>query len=625
MDKLCVLELSDCSKLSDIYPPFFVNLSSLQDIDLSATNLKTIPSFSEFKNLRKLKVCNCDSLDKLEGLESLATLEFLDLSDSTGLKELNSLENLSKLKELNLSKTQISSLPSFPENSNLQILTLKDCSLLILVKSLQVLSKLQKLDLSGCVSLTHMEDKLLEKLTQLRDLNLSGTRLQISPSLSKLKNLEIICFRNCKELSEIPGLDRLTQLQQLDLSGSAAKEIPFEKLSNLQYLGLENCLNLVKFQIDGFSEHGSDGFLFQGSSFPRMKLLEPPVMEHVQISNLGGTSEIEPHDDNKWRVSCWFPGKAFRISMGTTQFMFMMKNKSISRKKLNEFHFALHPAAEKATYGDQHIRKNELRFRENYTAALLKGSDQEDMCGSLEILGKLHSFPVGFTTAIHQFKRIFLISNASPNKSIPLITENIKGMELFWVEEDDKLEAKDQNPSGNEASSSDSEVIFSNIIKDTSFGNLKFMYLEHCQAHYIGSSPKFLVNLEILQIKNCKALKKLFKEVAELPKLKSLQLWALPELDEISCIMPLLNTLDVGECPRLKNIFSSASPVKNIKVLRIRFCAALEKICEDEEPKLSELQTLHLWDLPKLVSIGKKLATPQKHYIRGCPKLIQKI
>ncbi|KAG9134332.1 hypothetical protein Leryth_016220 [Lithospermum erythrorhizon] len=639
MEKLSVLDISDCRKLNDIYQPFFVKLSALQNVNLSATDVKTIPSFSEFTNLRKLKVCNCHSLDKLEGLESLESLVSLDLSDSKDLKEMNSLVNLLKLEELNLSNTQISSLPSFSDNGILQTLTLKDCIKLTSVNSLKVLSKLEKLDLSGSVSLTVMEDNLLENLTQLGDLNLSGTSLQKSPCLSMLKSLHILCFRNCKDLSECPGLDTLTQLQQLDLSGSAIKVLAFEKFSNLKYLGLENCPNMDKFHVDEFSKPGSDGFLFKGSSFSKLKLLEPPLKEQVQQSNEGSTSGIKPSDSNQWRVSCWFPDKALRIAMGTSQFLGLMMNKeSMFREKLHEFHVALHPAAEEATYGDEHIRKNELRFRETYTAAILKGSNQGVIHGSLEISGKLNCLPVGCTSAIHQSKRIFLTSVSSPNDIIPLVTENIKEMEVFWVEECNKLEAKDQSTSNkkgkagesevqkNDASSSDSDVIFSNIIRDSSFGNLKFMYLENCQTlNYIGSSSDFLSNLEILQIKNCKALKKLFKEGATLPKLKRLQLWDIPELDEISCKMPSLNTLDVGECPGLKNVFPSASPVGNIEVLRVRFCTGLEKICVDEEPKLSKLKTLHLWSLPELVSIGQNVAKRQGCYIRGCPKLIQKL
>ncbi|GMQ04763.1 hypothetical protein CsSME_00050084 [Camellia sinensis var. sinensis] len=59
-------------------------------------------------------------------------------------------------------------------------------------------------------------------------------------------------------------------------------------------------------------------------------------------------------------------------------------------------------------------------------------------------------------------------------------------------------------------------------------------------------------------------------------------------------------------CPKISSVFSSSQKLENLEVLEIKFCDKLEALFDDKSAqcKLPKLHTLHLWELPKLKSIG---------------------
>ncbi|PHT26253.1 hypothetical protein CQW23_34131 [Capsicum baccatum] len=131
---------------------------------------------------------------------------------------------------------------------------------------------------------------------------------------------------------------------------------------------------------------------------------------------------------------------------------------------------------------------------------------------------------------------------------------------------------------------------------------LKCLYLEHCPELANCSSSYCLDNLQILQIKFCDKFRTLFEDEQpqpSLPKLHRLCLWALPNLESIACIAESLQTLIVGDCPKLQSVNLSTFHSKKLEILQISSCDNLREIVAASD-----------------------LALPGKMLIRGCPSYI---
>lgn len=84
-----------------------LSLSALQEIDLSGTNIETLPTLAQLKRLRKVSLSNTNvaTIDGLRDSESLETLNLASTKVSSGV--VGALRTLPKLKELDLSHTAI--------------------------------------------------------------------------------------------------------------------------------------------------------------------------------------------------------------------------------------------------------------------------------------------------------------------------------------------------------------------------------------------------------------------------------------------------------------------------------------------------------------------------------------
>ncbi|XP_050266098.1 putative disease resistance protein At4g19050 [Quercus robur] len=263
-----VLDLSGSTSLVKITDKC-LNLEKLQMLDLSQTQINHLPILKELKTLTRLILKNCKSITRLSKFDSLASLHNLGLSGSTTLKQihhddsfknkgglkvldlsesgidslpssftnlstlesfdLSGVSNLVKIREnifegmtclrsLNLSNTKIEELPPSISNlKNLRQLLLSNCPLKTLPKT-GGLTRLEKFDLSNASSLVKFEDGSFDHLTNLRYLNFSNTQITSLPSIAKLVKLRQLLLQNCVNLSELPSLDALEQLEELDLS-----------------------------------------------------------------------------------------------------------------------------------------------------------------------------------------------------------------------------------------------------------------------------------------------------------------------------------------------------------------------------------------------------------------------
>ncbi|XP_075641003.1 uncharacterized protein LOC142612740 [Castanea sativa] len=267
LTNLVVLDLSGSTSLVKITDKCLKQLQNLQMLDLSETQINHLPILKDLKSLTRLILKNCKSITRLSRFELLTSLHNLGLSGSTILKQihddsfkkkdglkvldlsesgigslpssftnlstlesfdLSGVSNLVKIPEntfvgmkclrsLNLSNTKIEELPPISKLGNLRQLLLSNCPLKKLPET-RGLTRLEKLDLSNASSLVKFEDGSFDHLTNLSYLNFSNTQIKSLPSIANLKKLCQLLLQNCEHLSELPSLDALEQLEELDLS-----------------------------------------------------------------------------------------------------------------------------------------------------------------------------------------------------------------------------------------------------------------------------------------------------------------------------------------------------------------------------------------------------------------------
>ncbi|KAG6737784.1 hypothetical protein POTOM_059314 [Populus tomentosa] len=260
-----------------MFPEFSSNIRYLY---LNGTAIEELPSsIGGLRELIYLDLVGCHRLKNLpNAVSKLGCLEKLDLSGCSSITEFPKVSR--NIRELYLDGTAIREIPSSIEClCELNELHLRNCKQFeILPSSICKLRKLQRLNLSGCLQFRDFPE-VLEPMYCLRYLYLEQTRITKLPSpIGNLKGLACLEVGNCKylndiecfvdlqvpkrcvdldclrklnldgcSLSEVPdSLGLLSSLEVLDLSGNNFYTIPISinKLFELQYLGLRNCMRL---------------------------------------------------------------------------------------------------------------------------------------------------------------------------------------------------------------------------------------------------------------------------------------------------------------------------------------------------------------------------------------------
>jgi Leucine-rich repeat (LRR) protein len=273
---LVALNLKNCKLLVNL-PENMYLLTSLLLVDISGcSSISRLPDFS--RNIRYLYL-NGTAIEELpSSIGDLRKLIYLNLSGCSSITEFPKVSN--NIKELYLDGTAIREIPSSIDCLfELVELHLRNCKQFeILPSSICTLRKLERLNLSGCLQFRDFPE-VLEPMVCLRYLYLEETRITKLPSpIGNLKGLACLEVGNCKYLkdiacfvdlqlpkrcvdldclrklnldgcilSEVPdSLGLLSSLEVLDLSGNNFYTIPMSinKLFELQYLGLRNCMRL---------------------------------------------------------------------------------------------------------------------------------------------------------------------------------------------------------------------------------------------------------------------------------------------------------------------------------------------------------------------------------------------
>ncbi|TXG74503.1 hypothetical protein ES288_1Z039200v1 [Gossypium darwinii] len=262
-DSFCKLKslkrfyLKGCSRL-EIFSEIMETMKRLYELDLCGTALKELPSsIANLIGLKYLKMNNCESLigDFPEIMDTMERLYELDLS-GTALKELpSSIGNLIGLKDLKMNNCEnLVCLPdSFYKLKSLERFYLRGCSRLeIFPEIMETMKRLYQLDLSG-TALNELPSSI-GNLIGLKELNMNNCKnfVCLPDSFCKLKSLKRFYLKGCSRLEIFPEImDTMKRLYELDLSGTALKELP-SSIGNL--IGLKDLkINTVKTFLCGLS------------------------------------------------------------------------------------------------------------------------------------------------------------------------------------------------------------------------------------------------------------------------------------------------------------------------------------------------------------------------------------
>ncbi|MBV1859091.1 MAG: leucine-rich repeat domain-containing protein [Nannocystaceae bacterium] len=232
--------------------------TQLERLSLRMTGLrKTSEGFEHLTNLRHADLSDT-ALNNMAGVQDLGQLEYLNLSgcQEVLLDAGTSFHKLVGLRELHLTKcgpffgeTRLEVLNTMADLPNLEVLSLQMCKLTELPGAIQTLQALRVLDLS--LNEDGMDISGLRNLPRLEDLDLSVSRIKLLPTefatLTGLKKLDLTEHR----LRNLDGLRGLLELEELTLrlwvensrqTRGRLKALPpwFAELKSLRKLDLIN-------------------------------------------------------------------------------------------------------------------------------------------------------------------------------------------------------------------------------------------------------------------------------------------------------------------------------------------------------------------------------------------------
>ena len=198
------IQLIKSPKLSET--PDFNEFPILENLVLEdCINLRGLhPSIGIHKKLTFLKLEDCKNLKSLPNKFEMESLEILILSGCSKIKKIPEFGgNMQCVCKLYLNGTAITKLPTSIEHlTGLASLSLKDCkSLVCLPSTIFNMKFLKDVDISGCSKLDRLPENI-GNAESVKELNVSGTAIrQVPSSIGLLKNLKMLSFHGCKQLS----------------------------------------------------------------------------------------------------------------------------------------------------------------------------------------------------------------------------------------------------------------------------------------------------------------------------------------------------------------------------------------------------------------------------------------
>ncbi|XP_031492371.1 disease resistance protein RPV1-like [Nymphaea colorata] len=241
--KLVILNLSNCNlaSLSILGDMVFENLKVL---DLSSTDLTTIPDFGNFPCLVELILRQCEKLAKVHSsIGKLRNLVTLDLRTCTVLEELpETICNLRSIEVLHLGWcAKLSSLPAqIGDLISLKELSLNDTAIRKVPASVGQLTSLLELPLQRCKWLEPLPDSLTGWISSGR-VKMFGTPLRrIEDEMDLSKGVQKLRVSSCKLLAVLPD-ESCKLVQEFCLTDPTVQEFPhsIRRLQNLVILTIK--------------------------------------------------------------------------------------------------------------------------------------------------------------------------------------------------------------------------------------------------------------------------------------------------------------------------------------------------------------------------------------------------
>ncbi|XP_008240920.1 PREDICTED: putative disease resistance protein At4g19050 [Prunus mume] len=665
LPRLQILDLSGATGLKEMQNE---PLDGLNVLDLSSTQISSIPSSTS--NLSDLYLRDCSKLVKLPVIKAMKKLELLNLSGSSNLAEIEdkSLEDMRFLRVLNFSKVKVKALPSLSNLVNLRQLLLMDCSCLEKLPEMAGLKRLQELNLSGCVALVglpdlkafdkleildasgcrdlkEIQDKSFENMSHIQTLNLSDTRIEFLPSVPKASNLRHLVLRNCQNLKDLPPLDHLSKLEELnlcgainlngikaefleqmvhlrilDLSGTPLTKLPsMSRLTNLRQLSLKGC-----------------------SSLETVPNLEAITL--LEILDLSGTSIGSLPPLNIFSNLCQLLLKdCSRIKeLQNLSSLRCLEVLNLSGTRIEKFPYEISQLTDL-----KHLDLPDLKSMHAIDLGKIKRIPQEVNCDKggifecADIGGDKPSISVSGSTIFQfldenpqlwetKFKRFHfsVIEKQGEDGDINGCKDELFFRDLysytrhFPKEHDRSLEIHGSYslPKGFESvlQHADYTSLVDNdrisCLSEIGADNVKVMkgcWIERC------SEMKSILHGEEADVRLGSSLEILW--ISNLPKLSSLY----NGKEDLECFKNLKH-LYLDCCPMIVSAFPSSQLLENLEIFHVQFCERLTTLFESDSPSgstLKKLRTLYLLELPELTRIGIKLQAQVTLEVMECPKL----
>jgi len=242
------------------------NLTQLTELNLSQNQITRIEGLDNLTQLKKLNLGQ-NQITKIEGLDNLTQLTELNINENQ-INEIKGLGNLIKLRVLNLSKNPLSFNDTKIYEQGAETVV-QYCKLLDSIEKKLFIELIDKFNLKKenfqiddntyklfKIDLSNRNikkiPKLIGKLSDLRELNLSHNKIIKIEELENLSKLEKLDLSH-NQILEIGGLEKLSQLQELSLSNNRIMKIKgLDKLAKLRIIDLSD--NYIK-KIEGFEKN----------------------------------------------------------------------------------------------------------------------------------------------------------------------------------------------------------------------------------------------------------------------------------------------------------------------------------------------------------------------------------
>lgn len=557
---------------------------------------------------------------------------------------------MSCLRVLHLRSTPIPCLPSSISSlCGLRLLRLHGCDKLTAIpSSLKALEKLEFLDFSKCESLEIIPDEVFERMSNLRVLDLSSSKIKSLPSsVSNLCCLQHLLLVQCESIAEIQekSFNRtMRRFEVLDLSGASSLTSLPSSLSNLvglKKLILNSCRSLKNMGL-GAGAHSLSNlsklevldlgyclaledieYVSFGDLVPNIKKINLRRMTTPKRLSFQGCRKLE-HLDLSF-IECL---EVLNLS-GTTQLKKFYFDTSLEEHPLRHLDLLLPVEYD----GVRDVVPFEgLNWDDNDVGARIWLLSNEDIFKCL---------PLGIFSA-KCFSRFHILISSSteerPSMPMPMGDfPNILFQRNQFVYKDIYSQIQTYIlPNFRSTYDQHLEIIKSDVASLSlerllPEAKLLTLYDNSSNEHLLPGYEK-ISKLKECRIGSCRSMETVFDSTNGEIILECLEVMWVSDLSQLTTVckdmyghqvnLAFLKHMHLERCPKLVIVFSSRCHIERLETLEIKFCSKLEVVFERTEVSLQSLRSLCLLQLPKLESIGPvNLPKLQKMRVRGCRML----